>query len=193
MKKMNNQFRWFSENERSRFGRIVAVFIIFFSISNALCMVGENENDIKNTIKIFVEKSHEGKITRIDCSYVAWGDLTSPILEKNLIDQRYDYKVTVKSASLPYLLGLEKVFDKFAYDKISSNKSFDCRMSFEFYEQEKEVLRLTFVKNDPVVLINGQAYKTSTKLMITLLPMLPHEAYEGFQLSMLDSWTYMSK
>ena len=61
-------------------------------------------------------------------------------------------------------------------------------MVFLFYKEKQERLRITFVSNRPIVLINGEAYRPTEKLFDTLLPILPKQAYDSFNSAMIGLW-----
>ena len=119
-----------------------------------------------------------------------WVDSMMAIPEKNLVEKTYEYKVTMNEACRIYWLTLKPAFEKFDFTRVEGDKYYDCRLTYGFFEGEKERLRITFVRNKPVVLINGQPYKTSAELLKALLPILPHREYEDFCTYALDHMNY---
>jgi hypothetical protein len=92
------------------------------------------------------------------------------------------YSATVAwTESRFYASKLEKDFEKRPYTKTNPRTDvYDCRLSFVFYDKDTEILRITFVQYQPIMLINGQPYKRDSNVLQTLLPILPHDAYESF-------------
>jgi len=154
------------------------------------CMAKTSSKDeLKNTIDVFVKDIYKGEITKIECYYLDWGLLTDQISEEDLIKTKFDYMVTVSLASFDYLDKLEKTLSEFQYEAINIDKP-DCRLSFLFFKKNNEVLRVSFVNNMQIMLVNGQPYKVSIRLLMVLLPILPHEAYEDFHDAILTKWIY---
>ncbi len=131
--------------------------------------------------------------TRIECFYYDWRDLTLPISESDLVKQKYTYKVIVKSDSALYMLKLKKVFSRLKLKEVSSKDNLDCRLAFVFYNNEQQVLDITFAKNQSIILMNGKAYIFSADILKTLMPILPLTANESINQFMLDNWEYSYK
>lgn len=173
-----------------KYGSLIFPFFLMCLIGGAvICTAGEKKDETKNAIEMFLQEVNAGHITKVDCYYVEWGDPMASISEKELIESKHDFSVTAKFESVYSLLKIQEAFEKPQLEKINTKHSYDCRMSYGFYNKEKEILRLTFAANMPVVLINGEAFKPSDKLLRILLPILPHQAYETFHSHMRELWS----
>jgi hypothetical protein len=129
-------------------------------------------------------KEMPGKATSVKCFYAEWHGLQSPgnISEQDLLTKRYDYCVT---ASYPLVLSIQlrDYFQQYTGQRVSTQGWHDCRMAVVFFEGESEIGRIVYPKDQPITVINGQAYARDFGLMRILLGLLPQDAYDEFMLA----------
>jgi hypothetical protein len=169
-------------------GNLICItWLVLVSIV-ASCIAADKKTEAKDAVDKFLNDLREAKISKMECAYINWRDPMYAVGEKNLAERSYEYKVIVEHVSRAYLLRFEPAFTKFEFIKADPNNFTDCRMTFGFYEQDKELLRVSFCRNLSVVQINGQVFKNSAELLKALLPILPHEAYEKFYSCAMDHY-----
>jgi hypothetical protein len=168
---------------------IIVLCILVCLVGSAIVCVAEYKKDPKAVVTSFVFDSNQWIDTRIECFYYGWGDIVEfPTSEKD-VEIKYAYKAAVRTEAFYYLLNLQKAFKYFKFEKVKIDQNFpNWRLSYVFYKGQQEVLRMTFTDSKPIVLINGQAYQASFHLLKTLMPILPHDAYENVQSFMLNRW-----
>jgi hypothetical protein len=152
------------------------------------CFASEKKPGTKDVVEKCLQDMLKAKIS-IECCYMNWWDPTMvATTEESLIKGYHDYKIIVDALNRTPLWKLEPAFKKFKFEAADPKKLFgECRMTFGFFEEKKEILRISFCRDFSIVRINGQIYKNSRELMEALLPILPHEAYKSFYSFVLDT------
>lgn len=167
---------------------LLVILILVSTVCVSLSVMNKEEKNSKDAVTSFLSQINKFEVSRTEIFYYSWGVVTSAaVSEKSILDGKYHIKITEKMQDTD-IPRLEKALNNFKYEKKEIHHE-DCRMVFVYYSiDNKEVLRLTLLKNYPVVLINGSPYKMSSDLFISMIEFLPKNIYDSVIDDITRTW-----
>lgn len=163
---------------------IAVVFFVGFA-GNSIAATKPEISPAKQAIDSFLKVSREFVISKVNVCYLNWklnGKIN--IIEDALIMKYHTYTANIED---PNLAGFKRVLQKLNPQEIDAC-SLDFRLGFIFYLEDKEVLRLFFASNVPVVNINGITCKATPEMISSLMLFLPSYVHEEMLDAMLKYW-----
>ena len=118
----------------------ISIFIFILSIICTVvytCTANSIEDRTQRSIDEFLKCIAENEITKVEVYYLAWGDPTNFTSENDLLNGKFDYKVTAKSMTVSsHLQKLSAFLGNMDLEGIKKN-NFDCRNVFCFLSRQK--------------------------------------------------------
>jgi hypothetical protein len=132
--------------------------------------------DPVKAIAEIMKPRQENKIDGFKVFYFGWDNTyIIPLSETELISKIYNSKTVYKNG-YAFAFGLSEPLKSFAFNEVP-NEEWDCRISFVFTSADKDILRLTLVRQSGIVLINGKGHKTTRALTNKLMRHVPYFDY----------------
>lgn len=123
-----------------------------------------------------IKPRQENKVDGFKVFYFGWDNTyIIPLSEMELISKIYNSKTVYKNG-YAVAFGLTEPLKGIALNEVP-NEEWDCRISFVFTSADKDILRLTLVRQSGIVLINGKGYKATRALTNKLMRHVPYFDY----------------
>ena len=170
---------------------IIAITLLTFTLS--VCIATDpnaSSNEINKDINNLLILMKREQISKIRLYYSSWQNAPwRPIIrEGDLLKQDCDIVEASSYTLINYFTSkLVLAMESYKYEKVQA-KDIDFRLGCIFYEKDKEVGKIFFSRNAPVVSINGNLFAATPNILVPFLELLPHIAYEEINHAALRNW-----
>ncbi|MHC4084185.1 MAG: hypothetical protein ACYSWZ_05385 [Planctomycetota bacterium] len=143
------------------------------------------------TVKEFIKLAELHRIQRIEVYYSLWSSMTHPpyYSEVGFRNKGFYSKSIINNPNPEELSTIKLELEEFPPDTDPVYIRFpDYRLGFVAQDNSGRELTISFVRDVPVMSVNGTPYRASPELVASVIDFLPHTSYELINKELVYSW-----